>query len=194
MENKQFKESKICYIIEHSIYNKSIHHLNIFPIVNKYKEGFISSIILSFNFRSVAFNKKKALPFFLAIELISNQKAVASLSSRDVQAWKLRKGRLVGCKVTLRNKLIFNYLNNIAITIPRIEKYKIYTNFEIYHKKEKKISFNLSVKELIQFYSIEHTLGNHPDLKKIRISLVFSTKSKEEQYFIRRYYKQPILY
>jgi hypothetical protein len=58
----------------------------------------------------------------------------------------------------------------------------------------KKISFNLSVKELIQFYAIEQTLGNHPDLNKIRISIVFSTTSKEEQYFIRRYYKVPILY
>ncbi len=86
MQNKQYIESKICYIIEHTYYNKSLHHINAFPIVNKYKQGFISNIILSFNFRSVAFNKKKALPFFLAIELISNQKAVASLSSRDVQA------------------------------------------------------------------------------------------------------------
>jgi hypothetical protein len=46
----------------------------------------------------------------------------------------------------------------------------------------------------MQFHSIEHTLGNHPDLKKIRISFCFSTRSKEEQYFIRRYYKQPIIY
>jgi len=194
MINQQYIESKICYIIEHTYYNKALHHINTFPIVNKYKQGFISNVILSFNFRSVAFNKKKALPFFLAMELISNQKAVASLSSRDVQAWKLRKGRLVGCKATLRGKSIHKYLNNMAITIPRIEKYKTYINFEAYHKKEKKISFNLNVKELIQFSSIEHTLGNHPDLKQIRISFVFSTKSKEEQYFIRRYYKQPILY
>ena len=194
MKINQFNESKLCYISEHSHYNKSLHHINIFPRVNKYKEGFISNITLSFNFRSVSFSKKKALPFFLAMELISTQKAVASLSGRDVQAWKLRKGRLVGCKVTLRNKSIFSYLNKHAITIPRIEKYKIYTNFGIYHKKGKKSSFNLSVKELMQFHSIEHTLGNHPDLKKIRISFCFSTRSKEEQYFIRRYYKQPIIY
>jgi len=194
MEFNFFKESKICYIIEHSYYNKILHQISIFPRVNSHKQGFISNIILSFNFRSVAFNKKKALPFFLAIELISNQKAVASLSSRDVQRWKLRKGRLVGCKVSLRNKSIFKYLNNLIITIPRIEKYKIYKNFEGYHKLVKKISFNLSVKELIQFYAIEQTLGNHPDLNKIRISIVFSTISKEEQYFLRRYYKVPILY
>ncbi len=181
-------------MLEHSKYNEKLHHINSFPVVNKYKSGFIASLILSFNFRSVSFNKKKALPFFLAMELISNQKSVASLSGRDVQAWKLRKGRLVGCKVTLRNKSMFTFLNTLSVTIPRMEKYKVYTNFEGYHKKEKKISFNLSVKELIQFSSIENTLGNHPDLKKMRISFVFSTKSKEEQYFIIRYYKLPILY
>ena len=192
--NNQFKDSYLCSIIEHSNYNEKLHHINIFPIANKYKRGSISSVILSFNFRSVSFNKKKALPFFLAIELISNQKSVASLSSRDVQAWKLRKGMLVGCKVTLRYKSIYIFLNNLSVAIPRIEKHKIYKNFDIYNKKEKKISFNLSVKELRQFYSIEHTLGNHPDLQKIRISFLFSSESKEEQYFMMRYYKLPILY
>jgi len=83
--NNKSNESKLCYITEHSIYNKKLHHINKFPIVNKYKIGLIFSIILSFNFRGIAFNKKKALPFFLAIELISNQKCVASLSGRDVQ-------------------------------------------------------------------------------------------------------------
>ncbi len=194
MKINQSNESKLCYITEHSYYNKSLHHINIFPRVNKYKEGLISNITLSFNLRSVSFSKKKALPFFLAMELISTQKAVASLSGRDVQAWKLRKGRLVGCKVTLRDKPIFNYLNKLAIAIPRIEKYKVYTNFGIYNKKGKKTSFSLSVNELIQFHSIENTLGNHPDLKKIRITFCFSTRSKEEQYFMRRYYKQPIIY
>lgn len=193
-KSKSIKNSQVCFIIEHSYYNEKLHHINAFPIVNKFKRGHIYTIILSFNLRSVAFNKKKALPFFLAIELISNQKSVASLSSRDVQAWKLRKGILVGCKVTLRSKAIFKFLNNLAVTIPRIEKYKIYINFGNYHKKEKKLSFNLSVKELIQFYVIEHTLGNHPDLKKIRLSFIFSTQSKEEQYFLRSYYKIPILY
>lgn len=192
--NNTPKISYLDYIKEHSFYNKKLHQRNSFPVVNKHKRGVLSCIVLSFNFRSVAFNKKKALPFFLAIELLSSQKSVASLSGRDVHAWKIRKGILVGCKVTLRNKIRFDFLYNLAIAIPRIEKFKAYTNFDLYHKKYKKISFNLSVKELIQFYSIEHTLGNHPDLKKIRISLVFSTKSKEEQYFIRRYYKQPILY
>ena len=101
---------------------------------------------------------------------------------------------LVGCKVTLRYKSIYIFLNNLSVAIPRIEKHKIYKNFDIYNKKEKKISFNLSVKELRQFYSIEHTLGNHPDLQKIRISFLFSSESKEEQYFMMRYYKLRILY
>ena len=187
-------ETKLCYINEHYTYNEKLHHINSFPIVNNYKIGNIASIILSFSFRSVAFNKKKALPFFIAIELISNQKSVASLSSRDVQVWKIRKGRLVGCKVTLRYKNRMNFINKLSLTIPRIEKYKPYSNYiEQYHKKGKKRSFNLSIKELIKFKIIENTLGNHPDLQKRRISIVFSTISKEEQYFMIRYFKLPIL-
>jgi len=78
--------SYLDYIKEHSFYNKKLHQRNRFPVVNKHKRGVLSCIVLSFNFRSVAFNKKKALPFFLAIELLSSQKSVASLSGRDVHA------------------------------------------------------------------------------------------------------------
>jgi len=87
-----------------------------------------------------------------------------------------------------------NFINKLSLTIPRIEKYKPYSNYiEQYHKKGKKRSFNLSIKELIKFKIIENTLGNHPDLQKRRVSLVFSTISKEEQYFMIRYFKLPIL-
>jgi hypothetical protein len=76
----------LCPIEENSKYNEELHYMSAFPIMNKYQKGKIASINLSFNFRHVSFSKKKALPFFLAIELMTNQKSVASLSSRDVQA------------------------------------------------------------------------------------------------------------
>jgi hypothetical protein len=46
--------------------------------------GHPSKAVLSFGLRGVDFNKKKALPFFLAIELLAGQKCVATVSSRNV--------------------------------------------------------------------------------------------------------------
>jgi hypothetical protein len=42
--------------------------------------------VLNFSLKDVGFNKKKALIFFLAVELLTNQKCIATLSSKNVLA------------------------------------------------------------------------------------------------------------
>ena len=72
-------------VFENNKYNQSLHQRTIFPYINRSNQMKLSNLILSFRFRSIEFNKKRALPFFLAIELLTNRKCVASLSNRNVQ-------------------------------------------------------------------------------------------------------------
>ena len=111
-------------VSEHKKYNQALHQRTVFPLTNKHNSAALSSIVLSFRFRSIEFNKKRALPFFLAIELLTHRKCVASLSSRNVQAWKIRKGMLVGCKVTLRQDGLSDFLDLLMLTFPRREKFQ----------------------------------------------------------------------
>lgn len=67
-------------------YAQTLHARTSFPRVNCATSGDLSQVVLSFRFRSIEFSKKRALPFFLAIELLTHRKCVASLSSRNVQA------------------------------------------------------------------------------------------------------------
>ena len=78
--------SLICPIAENKKYNQTLHQTTIFPTVNIKNNGSMNCLVLSFRFRSISFNKKRALPFFLAIELLTQRKCVASLSSRNIQA------------------------------------------------------------------------------------------------------------
>jgi len=73
-------------ITEHKKYNQKLHQLTIFPKSNIRGFSDMSSIVVSFRFRSIGFSKKRSLAFFLAIELLTHRKCVASLSSRNVQA------------------------------------------------------------------------------------------------------------
>ena len=54
-------------------------------------------------------------------------------------------------------------------------------------------SFTLSLNELGLFYPIEQGLGMHTDVKRIQITFIRSTLAIEEQFFILRYAKVPIL-
>ena len=113
---------------------------------------------------------------------------------------------LVGCKVTLRNKGQYDFLNLLSFTIPRMEKIVprsefISTNRVKYYQMVKQVkkpnlnvntTFILTVSELILFYPIELGLGLHPDVRQVVINFIFSSTSIEERYFFLRQAKVPV--
>lgn len=57
--------------------------------------------------------------------LISGQKAVPTLSKKDISNFKLRKHMPIGCRVTLRSTKMFEFLDRfIAVTLPRVRDFK----------------------------------------------------------------------
>ena len=69
---------------EEDFFNQKLHAISIFPYTNLQGRGQINRLVLNFSFREIDFNKKKALPFFLAMELLTKQKCIATLSSRNL--------------------------------------------------------------------------------------------------------------
>ena len=56
---------------------------------------------------------------------ITGQKAVATISKKDVASFKLRKGMPIGAKVTLRGERMYEFLQRlIDIAIPRIRDFR----------------------------------------------------------------------
>ena len=183
----------LCPTIENKKYNQVLHQVSIFPTSNTNTIGILNSAVISFRFKTIIFNKKRTLPFFLAIELLTHQKCIASLATKDIQSWKIRKGMLIGCKVTLRKDNLYNFLNTFTFTRSRIENFKPYTNFieKLYESKEKtRPSFIFTVNELIFFEAIDLCLGLQPDIKQLIIHFMFSTFYKEDCFFLLRYSKR----
>jgi len=71
---------------EYYIYSQALQLVTIFPYINIMNKGNFYSAILNFSFKDINFSKKRVLPFFLALELLTNQKCVATLSTKDVFA------------------------------------------------------------------------------------------------------------
>jgi len=58
------------------------------------------------------------------LSTISGQKAVATLSKKDVASFKLRKGMPIGAKVTLRGENMFEFLDRlITSALPRVRDF-----------------------------------------------------------------------
>ena len=59
------------------------------------------------------------------LTLISGQKALPTLSKKDVASFKLRKGTPIGVKVTLRGNNMFEFLDRlITIALPRVRDFQ----------------------------------------------------------------------
>ncbi len=57
--------------------------------------------------------------------MISGQKAVPTLSKKDISNFKLRKAMPIGCRVTLRGVNMFEFLDRlISVTLPRVRDFK----------------------------------------------------------------------
>ena len=58
------------------------------------------------------------------LTMITGQKAVATMSKKDVANFKLRKGMPIGTKVTLRGERMYEFLDRLITTaIPRIRDF-----------------------------------------------------------------------
>ena len=59
------------------------------------------------------------------LSLITGQKPVITKAKKSIAGFKLRKGLNIGCKVTLRKKRMFEFLDRlIFIALPRVRDFK----------------------------------------------------------------------
>lgn len=59
------------------------------------------------------------------LTMITGQKAVATISKKDVAAFKLRKGMPIGAKVTLRGERMYEFLDRLVTTaLPRVRDFQ----------------------------------------------------------------------
>ena len=177
-------------VAEDNFFNQNLHAISLFPYINVQSCAKISRLVLNFSFRDIDFSKKKALPFFLAMELLTKQKCIATLSSRNLASWKLRKGMLVGCKVTLRRENLDDFFDSLALALPRMEKFQALN--KKFFEKEKTASLALSLGEIVFFYPMELGLGINSDVKRVEFHFLFNTTNFEEKMFLLTSKKIPI--
>ena len=109
------------------------------------------------------------------LTLISGQKALATLSKKDVASFKLRKGTPIGVKVTLRGDKMFEFLDRlITIALPRVR------DFQGINKKgfDGRGNYTLGIREQIIFPEINIDKVNK--ISGMDITFVTNTNSDKE--------------
>lgn len=103
-------------------------------IVNSLKEEFnyenqmevprLEKIVLSQGIGAATADKKLIEYAIDELSRITGQKAVATYSKKDISNFKLRKGMPIGAKVTLRGKMMYEFLERLIWSaLPRIRDF-----------------------------------------------------------------------
>ena len=116
---------------------------------------------------------------------ITGQKAVATLSRKDISNFKVRKKMPIGVRVTLRNDRMYEFMERfIRIALPRIRDFK-----GIEGKLDGRGNYTVGITEQIIFPEI--VIDNISRLTGMNITFVTSARTDEEGYALLKYFGLP---
>ena len=116
---------------------------------------------------------------------ITGQKAVATLSRKDISNFKLRKKMPIGVMVTLRRERMYEFLERlIRVALPRIRDFK-----GIEGKLDGRGNYTLGIQEQIIFPEIN--LDGITKILGMNITFVTSAKTDEEGFALLREFGLP---
>ena len=85
----------------------------------------IKKILLNMGIGENVSDSKKINSAVDALELISGQKPVKTIAKKAIAGFKLREGLPVGVKVTLRKKVMYEFIDRlINIALPRVRDFR----------------------------------------------------------------------
>jgi large subunit ribosomal protein L5 len=109
--------------------------------------------------------------------MISGQKAVPTLSKKDISNFKLRKAMPIGCRVTLRSVNMYEFLDRfVAVSLPRVRDFKGINDKSF----DGRGNYTMGVTEQIIFPEID--IDKVGRISGMDITFVTTAKTNEEAY------------
>ena len=85
----------------------------------------LQKIVVNMGVGKAASEKKYLEDALEAMRLITGQKPLTTLSRKSIANFKLREGQAIGCKVTLRGKRMWEFLDRlVSIALPRVRDFR----------------------------------------------------------------------
>jgi len=163
------------------------------PLKELYQEDIVPALVKEFNYSSVmqvpalkkvvvnvglgeALDNAKAIEFAVNdVTQITGQKPVVTKAKKSIAGFKLREGRAIGVKVTLRGERMWSFLSRLVhIALPRTRDFQGVSPDSF----DGRGNYTLGLREQLIFPEI-----NYDKIDKIRgmeVSIVTSAKTDEE--------------
>ncbi|MFZ1799514.1 MAG: 50S ribosomal protein L5 [Chitinophagaceae bacterium] len=164
-------------------------------LAEKYRKEVVPALMKKFSFKSIMQTPKlekicinrgvngavadKKLVEIAVDELtnITGQKAVATMSKKDISNFKLRKGMPIGARVTLRGEKMYEFLDRlVSVALPRVRDFKGISDKAF----DGRGNYTLGITEQIIFPEIDIDKVNK--ITGMDITFVTTAQNNEEAY------------
>jgi len=158
-----------------------------------YKSDVVAALSKEFNYKNVmevpkvtkvtlnmgvgeAIGDKKLIEAAVSdLQLISGQKVMVTKARKSIAGFKVREGWPVGCKVTLRNDRMWEFLDRLVdVALPRVRDFRGINGKSF----DGRGNYSMGVKEQIIFPEIEY--DKIDKLRGLDITVTTSAKTNEE--------------
>ncbi len=111
------------------------------------------------------------------MSMITGQKAIPTMSKKDISNFKLRKNMPIGCRVTLRNVNMFEFLDRfISVSLPRVRDFKGINEKSF----DGRGNYTMGITEQIIYPEIN--IDKLPRISGMDITFVTTASTNEEAY------------
>ncbi len=146
----------------------------------------ITKITLNMGVGGASQDKKLIDGAVADMQLISGQKPVVTLTRKSIAGFKIRDGWPIGCKVTLRGDMMYEFLDRlIGITIPRIRDFRGFSPKSF----DGRGNYSLGLKEQIVFPEIDYDKIDR--LRGMDVVITTTARTDEEGRALLRAFQFP---
>lgn len=155
------------YIKNHYDYNINYDLINKLNLNNIFKIPKINKIVLNIGLKNSNMEKKKMISIILLLRLIMNQQVLNTKSKKNNIIFKIKKGDIMGCKITLRKQNIYFFLEKLIIFIlPNIKDFK-----GIFINKKNNSILNFKITNILNFFELEKEFLKFQNLPSIDVNI-----------------------
>jgi large subunit ribosomal protein L5 len=110
---------------------------------------------------------------------IAGQRPVVTRAKQSIAAFKLREGMPIGCRVTLRKKRMFDFLNKLMnVALPRVRDFRGVSDKSF----DGRGNYSLGIREEIIFPEIDY--DKIEKVKGMNVTIVTTARTDEEAKFL----------
>lgn len=120
------------------------------------------------------------------LTLIAGQKAVITKTRKSIAGFKIREGWPIGCKVTLRNNRMYEFLDRlVTVALPRVRDFRGINPRSF----DSRGNYSLGIKEQITFPEVEYEKVD--SLRGLDITITTTAKTDAEAYALLKAFNLP---